>query len=71
MSALVTASHCKVVEFPAVIVVAVAVNEKAFGVPLHPDAGGGGGFSAGAPGTVIFTLNVVPNNAPLGLFKRQ
>ena len=71
-SAFVTAPHCKVVELPAVIVVAVALKVKVLGVPLQL----GGVFvtvgvgDAGAA-TVIFTETVAPNNAALELRKRQ
>ena len=73
-SAFVTAPHCKVVELPAVIVVAVAPKEATTGAPLHPEGAGvcvtvaAGG---GAPGTVILTETTCPNNAAVELRIRQ
>ncbi len=74
--ALETKPQVSVTDCPAVIVVAEAANDAMLGVPLHPVGGVVGvgvdvRTGVGAPGTLMFTVSVAPNNPAVALFMRH
>jgi len=68
-SALVTAPQLNVVEFPAVIEEGDALKDAMFGVPLHPDGGGGNGMPmvgvrvGGGVGVSVYQATGPPRHA--------